>query len=67
MKGKHYNLRHTTEVIFSFLENTDMLKDGVFFNNINLTPHALEWGFGSANLQQPLKKPVSQSGLKTDH
>ena len=58
-KDKYCKLRLTTKVVFYFLENTDMLKDGASFNNINLTSCTLEWEFGSANIQQPLKTPGS--------
>ena len=62
-KADYCNLRCTSEVVFSFLENIDALKDVVPYHNIKIMPHALEWGCGSINLQQPLRKPGDNSGI----
>ena len=55
-KGEHCCLHCTSEVVFSFLENVDLLKDGAHFHNTKLIPYALEWGYGIINLQNPLSK-----------
>ena len=62
-KADYCNLRCTSEVVFSFLENIDALKDVVPYHNIKITPCALEWVHGSINLQQPLRKPGDNSGI----
>ena len=59
--------RYTIEVNYSFLENNDILKDGVPYENISLLPYALEWGHGCMNLQQPLRKPGVKSGLPSNY
>ena len=62
-KVDYCQLRYTSEVNFSFFENVDAAKDIVPFENISLLPFAFEWGCELINLQQPLWKPGTRSGL----
>ena len=55
--------RCTSEADFSFFENVDTAKDIVPFENASLLPFAIEWGYALINLQQPLRKPGTKSGL----
>ena len=50
-KGIYCKLRCTIEVNFSFLENIDVLKDGVSHHDASVLSCALEWGCRSMNLQ----------------
>ena len=62
-KGDYCKLRYTSEVNFSFFENVDAVKDYIPFDNISILPFAIEWGYTTINLQQPLREPGSKSGL----
>ena len=50
-KADYCTLWYTSEAVFSFLENLDILKDGVPRENIHLIPYALEWSYASINLK----------------
>ena len=65
--GKYCNLRHTSEVAFSFFENVDALKDYITKENISIIPFALEWGCALINLQQPLRKPGKNSDIPSNY
>ena len=66
-KGIYCKGRYTAEVAYSFLENMDALKDPVPYHNISILAYCLEWGHALINLQQPLRKPGSCSGLPLDY
>ena len=63
IKGEFFRIRRTSESVFSFFENTDLLKYREYFHNVELISRALEWGYGEINLQKPLRKPGKNSGL----
>ena len=48
-------LRYTSEVYFSRVTNTAILRDSVPYYRMHIIQHACNWGNGSANLYPPLR------------
>ena len=48
-------LRYTSEVFFSRVTRTTILKDSVPYNRLHLLEDALNWANGAANLYKPLR------------